>query len=197
MLLAAPARAACWSTGECLRRIEAAQLELQSLRARFVQTKRLSLLDEPLESTGWFLFKRPDRVRWETETPERMTVVISGRQVYVPNLPENEWQALATVPFTTMLSRLGALFTGELKALEQSFEITAGDGDSAIRVQLVPRDEAWQQSLRRIDLTFAGPEVIISSIRLQNALGDSVEVRLEEVVRNVDVPDSLFETGPR
>jgi outer membrane lipoprotein-sorting protein len=196
LLLAAPARAACASTAECLGRIEAAQRDLHTLRARFVQTKRLSLLDEPLESSGWFLFKRPDRVRWETEAPERLTVVISGREVHIPNLPESERQALAMSPLTTMLSRLGALFTGEVRALEQGFEITATDRGSAIQVELVPREEAWRQSFRRIDLAFAAPEMTIAGIRLENALGDSVEIRFEEVVRNVDVPDSMFETGP-
>jgi outer membrane lipoprotein-sorting protein len=195
LLLSAPALAACGSTAECLRRVEVEQRDLRTLRARFVQIKRLSLLDEPLESSGQLLFKRPDRVRWEMVKPEPLTVVINRGALHIPGVPESEQQALSASPVTAMLSQLGGLFTGELSALEGGFEITATDRESEIVVQLVPREAAWRQSYRRIEIAFAEPKVIISRIRLENALGDTVDIRFEEPARNVEIADSAFDIG--
>jgi outer membrane lipoprotein-sorting protein len=87
LLAAVPARAACDSTDSCLRAIEAAQADARTVSARFTQTKHLSLLDEPLVSSGRFMFRRPDRIRLDIESPRPATIVITGREISIPGSP--------------------------------------------------------------------------------------------------------------
>src|SRR5262245_636016 len=98
--------AACMSTEDCLRVIEQAQHGTQTVSAEFVQVKHVTLLDEPLVSTGRFVFKRPDRVLLRVETPQAATVAINGRDVRIPNLPERDRQALAMTPVAAMFTQL-------------------------------------------------------------------------------------------
>ncbi len=193
LALCAAAGAACTSTADCLRVIEQAQRDTRTVTAAFTQVKHVSLLDEPIVSSGRFVFKRPDRVLLKIEKPQAATVIITGRDIHIPNLPERERQALAMVPAGAMSAQLGAIFTGSTQALQEGFEVTARDTGTSIEVKLLPRQAATQQMFREIDLGFSGAELFATQIRLADALGDSLEITLHDVRRNVEVPDSTFD----
>jgi outer membrane lipoprotein carrier protein len=193
-LLAPPAaRGACGSTADCLRAIEQAQSATQTLQAEFVQTKHVSLLDQPLVSRGRFSFKRPDRVRLEIREPETATLVIRGKEVSIPGVSKAETDGMAMTPAAAMFSRLGALFTGATRELEGDFEVAAHADGAAIEVELTPRQERWKKLLRRIGLRFSGPDLMVEQIHLDEPLGDRLEIALQDVRRNVELPDSLFQ----
>lgn len=191
-LLSSPS-SACTSTPDCLRRIEAAQRDTRTISARFVQTKHVSLLDQPLTSSGRFYFQKPDRVRLEIEEPVRTVVVVDGPRVQIPDLPESERQAVAMAPMAAMFTQLGAIFSGSTAQLESGFEVSASSPSAGtIEVVLVPKVESWRRLFGRIDIRFAGEQMMARELRLQDALGDRLEVKMDEVKRNEELPASLF-----
>lgn len=193
LLLAAPAHGArCDSSDACLALLGAAQAATRSVDARFVQTKYVALLDAPLVSTGRFRFRRPDHVRLDVETPQASTVLIAGRSITIPGLAASEQQALAGSPMTAMFTELGALFAGQLDHAPGQFAVAASSVGDGIDVTLTPTAPDQQRLFRSIALRFAGPDTIIQSMRLDEALGDRLEVELRDVRTNVDLPDSLF-----
>lgn len=196
VLWAAPARATCDSTDACLRALEVAQADTRTISARFVQTKYLSLLDEPLVSSGRFLFKRPDRMRLEIESPRPATILISGRDISIPGLQPQERQALASSPMAAMFTELGALFSGSPTALRAHFDVEAVAAADGIDITLVPTLPAWQRLFRRIGLRFVAPQFTVSRMRLDDSLGDRLEIDMRDVQRNVDLPDHLFTDPP-
>ena len=135
---AAVASGACESTDACLKTIEAAQAETRTISARFTQTKHLSLLDEPLIATGRFLFKRPDRMRLDIQSPRPATILINGRDIRIPGLSESDQQQLAITPMAAMFTELGAMFSGSPALLRQHFDVAAQSADGAIEVTLTP-----------------------------------------------------------
>ncbi|HUI25331.1 MAG TPA: outer membrane lipoprotein carrier protein LolA [Candidatus Kryptonia bacterium] len=181
------AAAPCTSTESCLRAIEAAQRETHGISAEFVQVKHLSLLDEPLTSTGHFTFTRPDHITLHIEQPQPATITINGQDVQIPNLPEHERQAMAMAPLAAMFTQLGAIFSGSTAALRDGFEVTAvpvEPGDDAIDVHLVPRAESWKRLFRTIDIRFAGKELLAHQIRLEDGFGDRLDITLQDVRRD-------------
>ena len=189
------AAARCTSTETCLRVIQQAQQDMRTMAAAFVQVKHVSLLDEPLVSSGRFMFKRPDRILLTLQEPQPLTVTIKGRDVHIPNLPERDRQGLGMAPMAAMFTQLSAIFTGAMQALEQGFEVSAAEDGAAIQVNLVPRQESWKRMFHSIQLRFAGPGLLAQKIRLDDALGDSLEITLSDVRRNVDIPDAMFDIG--
>jgi outer membrane lipoprotein-sorting protein len=182
----------CASTAACLQALEQAQRHTHSLSARFVQVKHVSLLDEPLVSSGRFFFKSPDRMLLRIEHPQPATVVIRGQDVEIPGLPEEARRALSAAPVAAMFTQLGAAFTGAGHALQSTFAVSAHAEGGEIHLHLQPRTDRWKEVFRSIDVRFAGPELLVQSIRLDDDLGDSLEITLRDVKRNVDVPDALF-----
>lgn len=176
--------APCASTESCLQAIETAQRATHRISAEFVQVKHLSLLDEPLTSTGRFTFIRPDHITLQIEQPQAATIIIDGQHVQIPDLPERERPAVAMAPIAAMFTQLGAIFSGSTQALRDGFDVTAMQHDAAIDVHLVPRAESWKRLFRVIDIRFAEPDLVAQTITLEDGFGDRLEITLRNVQRD-------------
>jgi outer membrane lipoprotein-sorting protein len=190
---AAAAYGACDTTDSCLRAIEHAQADTQTIDARFTQTKTVSLLNEPVISTGRFLFKRPDCMRLEIESPRPATIIINGRDISIPGISTSEQQQLSTAPMAAMFVELGAMFSGSPAALRRHFEVAAQSTDGSIDVTLTPTLAEWQKLFRTIRLRFSEPDFVVSSMRLDDALGDHLEIAMRDVHRNAELPENAFQ----
>ncbi len=192
LISARAAAGVCASTAECLAVIDRVQQDTRTISAHFAQVKHVSLLEEPITSSGHLLLKRPDHILIRIDNPQPATVRINKGQVEIPNLPEHERQALSMAPMAGMFGNIDALFSGSLKGMQEKFDIAATGDSGGIDVRLIPRDESLKQSFHTIELRFDGPQVLIHRIRIEDALGDHLELTLQNVQRNVDIPDAVF-----
>jgi hypothetical protein len=182
-LLNAPAWAVCDSTDACLQAIEASQRGTRALSAKFEQTKYLSLLAEPLTTHGRFAFKAPDQILWQIDEPA-FSVRIDRGGVHLPDLPQARAEVAAMAPFTAMLREISGVFAGSLNSVRNAFEVTARGDAAAIQVQLIPRSAQWQRMFRSLDLTFAMPDLVMNRVRIEEALGDRLEIVFSDIHRN-------------
>ncbi len=173
----------CEGSEACLRLIEQHQRSTRSLSARITQTKILSLMDQPLVSRGRFAFRAPDSVLWQLDDPA-ITVRIDAQGIHIPNRPEVEKEISAMAPFHRVMREMSGLFTGDLAGASGAFTVTAGGEGDAIVVKLVPRQDSWKRLFQQIKLTFAAPHFVIRQIRMEEALGDRVEIEFSDLHRN-------------
>jgi outer membrane lipoprotein-sorting protein len=192
LLLAGAAHAACDSTPSCLQALEAAQTDLRSVDARFTQTKTVSLLNEPIVSTGRFRFKRPDKVRLDVETPQPTTILIDGRTVTIPGVSAEDMKGISATPMTDLFTELGALLGGQVNQAMTHFQVHAQAEGDGIAVTLRPTLPAWQRLYKSIAMSFGGQPLVIQRMRLDDALGDRLEIAMRDVQRNVELPDAIF-----
>lgn len=193
LLAASAAWAVCDSTDACLRLIENGQRSTRSLAARFEQTKHLSLLAEPLVSRGRFAFKRPDQILWQIDDPP-FTVRIDGQGIHLPDRAGARAEVAQLAPFSAILHELSGVFTGSLTSVRTSFDVQAQGDATAITVRLVPRDAQRQRMFRSVDVSFAPPDMVVKTMRLEEALGDSLEIVFSDVHRNDAVADAACKT---
>lgn len=172
---------ACDSPTSCLAEIERAQSRTKSLAASFTQTKYLSLLDEPLVSSGRFSFAPPSRVTWTIEKPEPLEVKIDGEHVELPGMSEDDRRHVAMTPIAAMFRQLGALFTGAAGSLQESFEVQASDSPGALDLVLRPRLQQGKKLFERIDLRFERPRLVLRRIEIHDPLGDRLVIELDDV----------------
>lgn len=70
------------SVEERVRRIEQRHRAATDLTARFTQTYRSGLLGQEIVESGRLALKRPGRMRWDYERPEKKTFVADGEDFY-------------------------------------------------------------------------------------------------------------------
>ena len=192
---AAHGEALCRDTESCLRVVESKQSATEVMSAHFEQSKHLSLMTEPLVSRGRFAFRRPDQVLWEVEEPP-LTIRIDRSGLHLPDLPGVKEEGAAMAPFGQMLRDLSGLFTGSLSGLQRGFEVDATPAVDGVDVQLRPKAEQWRRMFTIIDVSFRGTDLMIASLRLQEALGDRREIVFSEVHRNDAVAAAAIPTAP-
>ena len=66
-----------------LQKFNAASASLKSMQCSFVQTKKMKLLRNEMQSKGVMFFVRPDKLRWQYDTPYRYTFVLNGNEVRI------------------------------------------------------------------------------------------------------------------
>jgi hypothetical protein len=178
--LAAPAAGApvCSDTATCLQAIESAQKATRVLSARFEQTKHVSLLAAPIITRGSFAFRRPDEVVWQTGEPP-VTIRITKDAVQLPEGVEREAGSQIKA-LTNALRQVGTLMTGSLQELTGLFEVAARPSGEDVEVHLMPRSAAMRELFSAIDMTFAGQRLALSNIRIEESLGDRLEIRFSD-----------------
>jgi len=173
---------ACGDSAECLREVEQAQQQVRSLSAHFVQTKTLTLLEEPIRATGIFAFQRPDRVLWKIDDPP-FELRVDGAQV---QLPSADRHAMRSMPpgLESLLRGISAMFTGDIEAASRRFDIEASPRDEGIVVGMRPKEKADRQLIQNIRLTFVPPQLELRRIELEEAVGDRLEIVFRDTHRN-------------
>jgi outer membrane lipoprotein carrier protein len=168
------------------RRIEERQAASPDLVARFTQTYRSGALGRTLVERGVVKVKRPGRMLWEYESPEKKTFVSDGRKFYfyVPadkQVIVREHDSARGLP-ALLLSGKGGL----LSEFEASLE-TGPPGRS--RLKLVPKVADPEVSLVFLEVDALHR---IRRIDVEDAQGTLSAFEFDDIRENVGLPDHTF-----
>ncbi len=168
----------CDTPERCFARMAEAQRDVARIRARFRQTKTIALLDGPLESAGRFSFERPDRVRWEMETPEPLVVEVSGSELRAG--PPGEVARVDAGPAVGLFRDLGGIFTGADGWAGSRFALgpSPRGGESFV---LTPRDPSLTRVIAAIEIELDPASGGPRRVTITEAGGDRTAIELLDV----------------
>lgn len=186
-LLAAPGGDAA----SVLRSLEASGRALKTMRAGFVETKVVVVLEESQETRGTVFLGIPGRLRWDYTSPQASVLLIKDGR------------------FARYFPRSKQVFRGAAKG-EADLLVGFGPGASDLgrkyEVSLVGEEKlgaapAWVLDLKpRAAGLFAGIRLWVDrarsipvQTRLTEATGDYTTIRFEDVVVNSPLPRDAFE----
>lgn len=178
-----------------LHSLEAAGRDLKTMRASFVETKVLVLLDEKQEAHGTVMLQVPGRFRWNYTAPQRTVTLIKDGHFarYIPQTKQvfrgqAKGEADLLVGFGPGAAELGRKYAVTLVGEEKL-------GDVATHVlDLEPRPEQASSGLfSSIRLWVDQARHIPVQTRLTEPTGDYTTVRFQDVVINAALPPGAFE----
>jgi outer membrane lipoprotein carrier protein len=192
-LLAAPPPAA--DTAAILKALENAGRALKTMRASFVETKVLVLLDEKQETRGDVLLQVPGRLLWNYTAPQPSAMVIKDGRFsrYIPKSKQvfrgqAKGEADLLVGFGPGAAGLGRKYEVTLVGEETVA------GTPAWVLDLKPRpDQASSGLFSGIRLWVDKARSIPVQTRLTEPTGDHTTIRFEGVVLNSPVSASAFD----
>jgi outer membrane lipoprotein-sorting protein len=171
------------------------QKGITGLSAGVVQRKRDPLLKNEAVSRGKLLFRKPDSLRWEVESPERMVVVMDGRKVttYYPARKEAERKDMQD-DFASRAA-LGFFESGSspsLTELERRFHVELFRSDDQVVLRLIPRSKMLSRVIASIRIDQDPAEGRPRRIVVEGARGDRTETTFSGVTLNPDFPPETF-----
>ena len=193
LLLAAPPAAP--DTAAILKSLENAGRGLKTMKASFVETKVLVLLNETQETRGDVLLQVPGRLRWNYTSPQPSAMVIKDGRFsrYIPK-SKQVFRGQARGEADLLVG-----FGPGAAGLGRKYEVTVvGEepvaGTAAYVLDLKPRpDQASSGLFSGIRLWVDKSRSIPVQTRLTEPTGDHTTIRFERVVLNGPVSASAFD----
>ena len=180
----------------------AAQKNVQSWSADFVQTRTLKTLTQPLTAKGHVDFVAPDQFHWALGEPARTIAVRSGDEMFViyPLLKRAERYPLGTntpKQLRDMMSLLQAGFPHSKADFAAEFQIrslTETNGDW--RFALQPKSKFAAQMMPELQISVATNDFSLASTELIFVDGSRMRSDFTNAVVNPPLDAKLFAWQP-
>jgi outer membrane lipoprotein-sorting protein len=176
-------------------RLRERQSGIRAFRATVVQKRSSPLLVREETSEGRLLFGRPDRFRWETDSPGRRVVVADGKALTVWSPASNEAerydqreQFAARMGLELLATGLG----GSLADLERRFAVEASRRGGKLEVTLVPKARWFRRAVSSITVLQADDAPLPERVVVSGPRGDRTETELRDVTVNPPLPADAF-----
>jgi outer membrane lipoprotein-sorting protein len=144
----------------------------KSGRATFVETKHISMLDRPIESSGELVFTAPDRLEKRTLKPKPESMIVQGGELSIERGGRQYRVQLQAQPqLAAFIDSIRGTMAGDRQSLERNYRLELQGTQQAWVLQLVPRDNQMRGVIRQIRISGAQDQV--KSVEISQADGDS------------------------
>lgn len=159
---------------------------LNSLSADFRQITITADGGQTFESTGTFHLLRPNRFRWDYQTPSAQQIVADGRRVY---LYDKELNQVSHRGQKQILDGTPAQLLASDQPVEDYFRLTNVDrGDERTWVELVPK--AAGTDVARLHIAFIGRE--LDTLVMEDRFGQLTRFAFSNLQRNPKLDYAMF-----
>jgi outer membrane lipoprotein-sorting protein len=186
---------------ELLKRIEDAHKEHKDFKGNFTQTKYLPAFDDKIESSGRFVFKKPDHVRWEYEKPHKSILAITGEtgKKWSESTGRTESFKLGDDRgLDAVVKQLFTWFKGEFTKLKDDYDVEVTTRGPAT-LKMTPKKDLVKKFIASIEVKFTDGEKEIKSVKISEPLqaGDEEAAytlyEFKDTKLDSDVKDEEFE----
>jgi hypothetical protein len=143
----------------------------------FTEVQRLSILEQPLHSSGELLYEAPDRLEKRTLEPRPEDLRLEHGVLSVERDHHRRSVALAEFPQAVpFIESVRATLAGDRAALERYFTVDFSGDLGHWTLELLPTDATMKRSVRRI--LISGERDHIRTVQIQQTDGDSSTLTL-------------------
>jgi outer membrane lipoprotein-sorting protein len=180
----------------------AAQADVRSLSADFVQTRMLKTLVQPLVATGHLWFSAPNQFRWELGRPAQTIALRHADEMFViyPLLKRAEHYPLgASAPseWRDAMSLLDAGFPRTRKEFDSQFQIQSlAQTNGTWLLALQPRSAAARQIMPELRLSLTTNDFSLAGTELVFVDGSRMRNDFTNAVANPVLDEGLFQWKP-
>jgi outer membrane lipoprotein-sorting protein len=180
----------------------AAQKDLHSWAADFVQTRSLKTLTQPLTAAGRLLFEAPNDFRWELGRPAQTIALRNGADLYViyPALKRAEHYSLgaaAPAQWRDSMSLLNAGFPRNRQEFESQFKVVSvAQSNGLWQLALEPKSKFARQMMPELRIGLTTNNFSLASTELVFVDGSSMRNDFTNAVVNPALDKSVFGWTP-
>lgn len=159
--------------------------------ARFHQRSILKAMDLADAASGTILVKRPGKMRWAYEEPEKQLIITNGIDLWIYK-PEDNQVTVGKAP-SFFADGKGASFLSDMKQVREKFDIALETGapEGHYMLKLTPHGSGIDIAV--IYLTLSAQTFDIARIVTYNAYGDENLIDLKEIEYLDRIDDAQFQ----
>jgi len=171
------------SSADILDDLKAKQAKIKSVSANFTQEKKTRLLTKPIRTEGRFLYKQPDRIRWEYKGSVNMQVIFNGKDIwlYYPELKEADK--------LTGLSQYGSMMQFDVLTMSRDYTITARKEKTIIFLKFAPKVKG---PISQIEMEIPEESPFPRMVKLSDQNNEPTTIIFKDIKLNPDIQESNF-----
>jgi len=180
----------------------AAQANVHTWSADFVQTRTLKTLTQPLVAKGHIVFAAPNNFRWELGQPAQTIALRHGDEMFViyPRLKRAEHYPMGVgtpTEWRDTMSLLQAGFPRDRKEFESQFQILSLTETNGVwLLSLQPKSVFARRMMPELDIGLATNNFSLASTELVFVDGSTMRNDFTNAVLNPPLDEKLFEWSP-
>ena len=180
----------------------AAQKNLHTWSADFIQTRALKTLTQPLIANGHIFVTAPDDFRWELGQPAQTIALRHADEMFViyPRLKRAErypMGAAAPAEWRDAMSLLQAGFPHDRKAFEAQFQLLSlAETNGAWQLSLQPKNAMARRMMPELRIGLATNGFSLASTEMIFVDGSRMRNDFTNAVLNPPLDKKLFEWQP-
>lgn len=157
--------------------------------ALFTQESTVKALEITDIAVGRITVKRPDKMRWTYEKPEKQIIITDGRTLWVYRPEEN--QVMVGASPALLGDGQGASFLTDIEQIKRKFDITLAEKSADhYHLKLIPLKKTPDLAVIHILIDIQTSD--ITEIITYNVYGDETRIRFTNIQFKQHLDDALF-----
>lgn len=177
------------SMDDIIKKVET-RYAVSGFSAFFSQVSTIKAMEITDSASGKAFFKRPDKMRWEYEMPDRQTIITNGSTLWIYR-PEDNQVMLGKAP-SFFKDGKGFSFLSDMESVKKKFRILLekkAENDNHV-LKLLPREKTLDVSVIYLYVSTKTFEVV--KIVTYNSYEDETRIELNNIQFKQKIDDSLF-----
>jgi outer membrane lipoprotein-sorting protein len=167
---------------------------IQTIQARFVQSKSMKILSKPLISEGRFYYVSPDSFRWEYFKPLKSIVIVHKGETkrYISSggkMTEDKTGGVQAMKI--VLNEITAWMSGKFDQ-NPSFTATLKEG-TYTEITLTPVGKSMAGMIEKIIITISKKDAAVKSVKIIESKNSLTRIDFSDAVINKVIPESTFQ----
>ncbi len=174
---------------DILKKVEK-RYALSGFTAGFFQSSTIKALNITDTAVGKISIKRPGKMRWIYEAPERQSIITDGTRLWIYHPDDN--QVMLGVAPSYFGGGKGASFLTDIREMRATFDITLETTDvpDRYKLKLVPKQKSVD--ITHVFVWIASQTWEVSEVATYNTYGDETRMEFSHIEFIDDLPDPLF-----
>jgi outer membrane lipoprotein-sorting protein len=163
-----------------------------SIQTEFHEEKFLTVLKEPIKSSGVFYYQKNDKMRWEQRNPVSYVILINGDRFRVQEAGKEKNVGQAGRMAVQVRELMMGLVNGDFQD-NKAFKQTLSENVLHYQVTLVPLNKRLKSIYSKIDLVFGKNTLRLKELTFYQKDGDRSVMKFTNEKINQSIAETLFE----
>jgi outer membrane lipoprotein-sorting protein len=184
------------SAEEVLAGLEQRMSGVETLKAGFVQEKKLAVFEAPLVLKGSLFMQKPDLFAWHVKHPLKYSMVIEGEVLRQWDEDTGRVQQMSlskNAAFKMVVRQMRDWFSGAYRSMLGEYNLRVVDLDP-VSLEFTPRQGSLaQQVIESVHVVFESDERYIRQIHVVERGGDSTLLTFTDTLLNTPIDSSAWD----
>lgn len=183
------------SVDELMTRLSIEFGSIQTVQTRFIETKKIRILEQELELTGHLAIEKPGRLAWRIEKPLACTLVIADGKVRQWDEDSQSVQSFSSKSnpiFSMVLDQMQHWFSGNFVSLLEDYDVVIQQ-ESPLVLAFTPHSDSMNAAvIKQVLVTIREDLRYVQALRIDDVTGDCTTLTFIDTRLNEPVPSETW-----